>query len=213
MQNKKRFFHTLLLCTAVFLTCQAGVAATKTSVVVYKPSLTSLATAKPQAGDCWTNSIAASSRADAWRCMIDNTIYDPCFSTAKPDIVVCDADPANNKPGILVKSKTPLVKPKSVEKPALASAWMLKLADGSVCTPFTGTMPIIPEKDNVKAVQYGCSDSKQCDSKLGCENLTGLLADSIKPGATWMAKKIYYSSGKAIKILKIQDVKIIKVWQ
>ena len=58
---------------------------TATQVITYSPGPP---TGEPQAGRCWTNSLAVW-RDDAWRCIVGNEIYDPCFS--EDDSVICGA--------------------------------------------------------------------------------------------------------------------------
>src|ERR1700753_291044 len=59
-------------------------------------------------GNCWETSLAAP-RPDAWRCIVKDTIYDPCFSSASYDkYVLCDANPAGDTRGIKVVLTDPL---------------------------------------------------------------------------------------------------------
>jgi hypothetical protein len=67
-----------------------------TSVVTYEP-FTSTGGLKPSikvdqtlSGSCFTGS-EASARKDAWRCMVANDLYDPCFSdlSGTANFVVC----------------------------------------------------------------------------------------------------------------------------
>ena len=47
-----------------------------------------------ESGSCWTNSIAAPFRADAWRCTVGNSISDPCFQIAKStSTLLCNMNP------------------------------------------------------------------------------------------------------------------------
>lgn len=44
---------------------------------------------KSLTGYCWTGSLTAD-RDDAWRCLVGNGLYDPCFSSAAaPAVVLC----------------------------------------------------------------------------------------------------------------------------
>src|SRR5260370_28833106 len=91
-------------------------------------------------GFCWTSSIAAPARHDAYRCTVDNGIHDPCFILPpNHDRLVCDADPALKKNGFLLKLTKSLSKTSHLARSK--EPWLLKLADGSNCEAMTGTMP------------------------------------------------------------------------
>jgi len=66
-------------CTGATATPTSGDGAAgsvaKTEVIAYQPGEP---TGDPQEGECWTTSLILP-REDAWRCMIENSIYDPCF--------------------------------------------------------------------------------------------------------------------------------------
>ncbi len=110
-----------------------------TSIVFFVPKIPPGPT---RAGSCWTNSIAAP-RPGAWRCKIGNEIFDPCFvSPPNKGEVVCGANPATNKPGFVMKLTKPLPELGATARSGEASPWILELADGSICEPFTGTMPM-----------------------------------------------------------------------
>ncbi len=68
-----------------------------TQVTYYFPP--ALASSTPvEKGSCWTNSIAAPYRPDAWRCAIGNGIQDPCFQiAAKHEHLVCGMNPARSQ--------------------------------------------------------------------------------------------------------------------
>jgi hypothetical protein len=103
-------------------------------------------------GDCWVTSLAAP-RLDAWRCIVINTIYDPCFSSPSyKDYVICDASPTGDMRGIKVTLTKAL--PTSTASPADHQPWTLRLSNGVVCAFLTGATSII---DNQR-VNYGCTD-------------------------------------------------------
>lgn len=87
-------------------------------------------------GYCWTSSIA-STRSDAFRCMIGNSIMDPCFKLSAKT-VACPQNVAANT-GVIIKLTKPLpqANPKSAAKP-----WRFQLAGGSgiMCNAGTGTV-------------------------------------------------------------------------
>jgi hypothetical protein len=120
-----------------------------TQVIRYTPP--AQLPAKTESGHCWTSSIAAPYRPDAFRCMVGNEIHDPCFATAQKDRVVCDMNPASGEAGFVLKLTQALPAP---EPPPTANenwAWLIELADGSACFPFTGTNPLIKGKERTMA--------------------------------------------------------------
>src|SRR5579872_5912406 len=61
-----------------------------TSTYYYVPKHTSNTSPKLSTASCWASS--ASQREDAYRCIVKNSIYDPCFSYGdefKPGFVAC----------------------------------------------------------------------------------------------------------------------------
>ena len=149
-------------------------------------------------GDCEESSVAQPYRQDAWRCIVQDEIYDPCFTVAEKDLVFCPADPSKTN-SILIKLENPLPKP---FVPAITKnnwAWFLKLADGTYCSPFTGTLP--PLKDGVAS--YGCSG----------ESGKVLLGD-LNDGTVWTAKEaILVQSGQNWVVKSSQQIAIDTVWQ
>ena len=155
-----------------------------------------------KSGKCFTSSIAAPYRKDAWRCMIANTIYDPCFETKQNGFVFCQPNPVVSD-YILIKLTQ--VFPKA-SAPAAAKdnwAWFLTLKDGTQCYPFTGTRPFF-SKDQI--AYYACKsndDSKQIV----------LIGELIKD-VIWKANKaILTKTGTAWAISTLKQVDINSVWQ
>jgi hypothetical protein len=103
-------------------------------------------------GNCWETSLAAP-RPDAWRCIVTDTIYDPCFSSSSyKNYVICNTAPAGDMRGIKVLLTDSL--PVSTATSADHQPWTLRLSDGNICTFLTGATPII---DNQR-VNYGCTN-------------------------------------------------------
>jgi hypothetical protein len=87
-------------------------------------------------GYCWTGSIA-SLRSDAYRCMVGNSIHDPCF-TINAKSVACPTNVVANS-GVRISLNKPLPR---ANPNATPNAWMMTLAGGAKCNVGTGT--IIP---------------------------------------------------------------------
>lgn len=101
-------------------------------------------------GSCWTSSIA-STRSDAFRCMIGNSIMDPCFKLSAK-AVACPQNVAANT-GVIINLTKPLpqANPKSAAKP-----WRFQVAGGSgiICNSGTGTV--------IGNYPYYCSGNLVC---------------------------------------------------
>src|SRR5262245_44310658 len=190
------------LCTVVGIRCTEATAQ-NTEVTIFHPAVPS---GPKRSGECWTDSIAVA-RAGVWRCMVDNEIYDPCFSSPGLNgAVICGANPASKEPGFVLELTKPLPKPST---PGLIHPrpWLVQLSDGTVCEIQTGTIASVKRID----VPYGCSDSHQCTDS-GCPYMTGLTAKFAR-GKVWMAEKITYgSSDKGLKLLGRKRVAVTAVW-
>lgn len=128
-----------------------------TQIVAYAPPPQPSST-PVENGSCWTNSIAAPFRADAWRCTVGNSISDPCFQMPNStSSLLCNVNPtvANSTSTFILNLTSPL--PASQVPPGLPPsnwAWLVQLQDGTLCTPFTGTLPITATGD---AANYDCA--------------------------------------------------------
>jgi hypothetical protein len=208
MNRILRFVAVLLLLIASAIIVAADAASgplQKTEVSVYQPA--AVPQGPTQSGNCWTDSIAVA-RSGVWRCMVDNGIHDPCFSSrGLTDAVICDADPARNQAGFVLKLTKPLPKP-STDEPPDPRPWLVKLADGTICEIETGTTSMV----NGTVIPYDCSDSRPCNDS-GCPFMTG-LAEHFKRGKVWTATKITYSSSaKGMKQISRKRVGVGAVWK
>ena len=195
---------TVLILFSTQASAQTNV--TQTQVTFFTPSVPA---GEPRDGSCWTRSIAAD-RAGAWRCEIGNEIHDPCFQVPPlRNAVVCGADPAFGKTGFVMK----LTKPFPIEKAppaAWPSVWILQLADGSICEPFTGTRPAI----NDEPAQWSCIKPGVTPGPA-----TNSLVTKVKPGDVWTAERYAESDvtmGNPMterRRVKSQMVPIAKVWE
>jgi hypothetical protein len=149
--------------------------ATATSIINYMPPAPREGTAIV-AGSCWTNSIAAPYRDDAWRCTVGNEIHDPCFQIPGNTNLRCNVSPkdATDPSSIILSLTKPLPKPEGHLTPAAPydGAWLIELKGGIMCSPFTGTLPFSDKGD---IANYGCSDQRL---------IFGINAD----GKAWTAK-------------------------
>lgn len=107
-----------------------------------------------------------------------NMIVDPCFApTSGEGVVVCGANPATGEPGFALRLTKPL--PSDVVTPSsTAEPWLLRLQDGEVCSPFTGTVPVVGTEE----ARWSCT--------------RGLLT-AVDRGTTWTVKWYPASEGRS----------------
>jgi hypothetical protein len=98
MNLASKQFAAASVLTFMFLSAFGSVQPqTATAVIQYQPP-TNLPDSGRE-GYCWTGSIAAPYRTDAWRCTEGNAIHDPCFSLPNRNFVVCGANPVTGDNG------------------------------------------------------------------------------------------------------------------
>ncbi|HEV3310648.1 MAG TPA: hypothetical protein VG815_09035 [Chloroflexota bacterium] len=89
-------------------------------------------------GYCWTTS-DSTSRSDAFRCLVGNSLFDPCFSSPSGKKVACPGG-ANLTHVILIKLTRKLPHPQVGGKPR---SWQLQLSGGATCRFDTGATFIL----------------------------------------------------------------------
>lgn len=128
-----------------------------TRVIAYEASLP-INAAPAVRGSCWTNSIAAPYRMDAWRCAVGNGIQDPCFQiNGSTSTLLCNMNPGNPAAtsSFILSLTKPLLAPEVPAAPAPNNwAWLVKLGDGTLCSPFTGTRPFSVTGE---VAEYSCA--------------------------------------------------------
>lgn len=183
---------------------------TRTQLINFQPHVPKSNITKE--GECWSESVSTP-RPGAWRCSVGNSIYDPCFTAAQSDTVVCAANPITYEEGFILKLTKPLPVAETTSSIFLqvqaSEGWLLKLSDGSFCTKYTGTFPVI----NGLLIKYACSDSLTCLENGNCPYLTG-LTDYSQTDRALTAIKAYYSiaPNMAPILHKTNRVGISTVW-
>ncbi len=179
-----------------------------TTLIKYVPSQPS-ASIKVVNGSCWTNSIAAPFRADAWRCTVGNNISDPCFQIPNSANLLCNINPTvtNATSSFVLKLTKPLPKPQIPQGLAPKDwAWLIQLSDGTLCTPFTGTLPAIAGDHSAN---YSCAPGPLGDNLLIFDDL-----DTSRP--VWTADVGTLSQNGTSTLPTIatsQTVTIAGIWQ
>jgi len=137
----------------------------RTKIVTFKAA--AMKSTKTLRGNCWTSSIA-SRRSDAYRCMVGDSIHDPCFAI-NAKTVACPLDVAANT-GIRIALTDPL--PKSNGGNA-RNAWMMQLAGGATCNIGTGT--VIPD------YPFSCTGNMVCAAPSSSANAHVVFVQCGRP--------------------------------
>ncbi len=167
-----------------------------TAVVKFAPAVP----AEEREGSCLSNSFSVR-RADAWRCVADDQILDPCFTADDGQTVVCGAFPGTDSPGFRLKLTAAL--PAPVLPPGVAApAFMMRLADGTLCHSASGPALAL----NGKPVSFNCVG--------GSPSAQIAILGDLQPGTVWRAEKaILGQSDGGFTIQNAQMVEIRTVWQ
>ena len=175
-----------------------------TNVIIFTaPKSSSRSNEYPEkSGNCFASSISAPFRQDAFRCMVTNLIYDPCFTVAEKGFVYCQIG-IDKSTGFLIKLTNALPAASAPVTTQDNWAWYLKLKDGTECAPFTGTRPFFSQ---TQIAYYGCK------SKNNNEQVD-LIGDLVK-GDVWTAvEAVIVENGANYSVKSIQQVEIDTVWQ
>lgn len=159
-----------------------------------------------KSGNCWVNSIAQPYRQDAWRCMVESEIYDPCFITAEKGIVFCQMNPQKPE-SFLIELTAALPTPELPKNIQTNWAWFLALEDGTYCSPFTGTRPFFGNPPDVQVAYYGCNSEN--------ENERIVLMGDLTEGDVWTANKTILEKKDGVNwtIKSSEQAKAKTVWQ
>lgn len=192
--------------TSTDTTSGAPVAAA-TQVVAYVPPAPASST-PTQSGSCWTNSIAAPYRTDAWRCTVGNSIQDPCFEIPGSTNLLCGVNPAQSDATstFVLKLTQPLPAAEPIQGGIPSNwAWLVQLADGTLCSPFTGTRPFTA---GGQSANYGCAPGFLGNNIM----IFGDLNASTSP---WTAEvgTLSQSTSSLPTVQSQEQVPVAEVWQ
>jgi hypothetical protein len=180
---------------------------TPTAVVAYVPPQGTTST-PVEKGSCWTNSISAPYRADAWRCTVGNAISDPCFQIPNSKNLLCGVNPAvpDATSTFMLQLTSALPKPEVLPgTPPTDWAWLVQLSDGTLCSPFTGTRPFTATG---QAADYGCAPGS-----LGTD--VYIFDDFNTSNSVWLANvgTLSVPTSSLPTIENSKEVPIKTVWQ
>lgn len=145
-----------------------------TQVITYAPwagagTLASgISASASQSGSCFSTS-SATTAPNAYRCLVGNDLYDPCFAdaTSAAGEVACP-NPAHPDSVVVIKLTAALPAP-ATSAGSTIIPWLLVLANGQQCQTITGTGGTLGGKDEA----YGCPGG-------------GVYGLPDTSGATWM---------------------------
>ncbi len=188
----------------------APASATATQVVQYVAALPS-SSIPVKEGSCWTNSIAAPFRGDAWRCSVGNDVTDPCFQIPGAQKLLCNVNPTKpNETSTFVLQLTkplPASQPVQGTQPA-GSGWLMELQGGTLCTPYTGTLPFTA---NGEAASYACAPGP-LGSDVSIFNINASSSQWTADIGTIARAPANSTSGLPV-IVSSSTVPIMEVWQ
>ena len=193
----------IILCIPVTSQAVSSKKITKTKIITFIPPIPS----EKREGSCWTNSNIIQ-RSDAWRCMIGNEIFDPCYTAQDKTTIVCDSKPDIAKPSGFVLKLTKPLPASDLPIGSSSSASMVELEDGTICEAISGASGAT---DGVRTerISYSC--------RMSSKNFV-IFRDLI-PGKVWIAEKGILVEQKTnddlppMLVKDIQKVKIRNVWQ
>ena len=175
----------------------------RSKIIIFEPS--EVLPEQTKKGNCWTNSIAQPYRKDAWRCMVNNEIYDPCFETLTENIIFCQINPLIPS-AFLIELEKPLPEPSIPSEIPNNWAWFVKLKDGAYCSPFTGTRPIFEIEGSMQAAYYGCILNNK-------EEQIVLLGD-LENNNVWTAKKAIIAKEDEKWVVKsVENIQVDVIWK
>lgn len=170
-----------------------------TEVVEYVP--TGVPTTQ-RSGSCWGPSIAAA-RKNAYRCMADDEILDPCFAgDTASTAVICKPNPTTADAGMQVNLTAPLPTFTTEPEPENTPGWLVELSNGTACMPATGAMGKV---DNHLITHYcvGGDDAEQT-----------VLLDDLMRGEPWTATHaIILTVNAELQLKSTEVVAVRRVWQ
>ncbi len=184
----------------------AGSQPAPTQVLAYAPPVLASGP-KIESGSCWTGSIAAPYRKDAWRCAVGDGISDPCFQIPNNTNLICGVDPQDPSSAFILQPTKPLPAPNAIEGPVPTNwGWLVELQGGTLCSPFTGTRPFAAGGESAN---YSCAPGT-----LG--NDVMIFGDLNASSSVWTAKVGTLSTSTKVfppKLENAQVVNVVAVWQ
>ncbi|MEO1783951.1 hypothetical protein V4762_02615 [Thermodesulfobium sp. 4217-1] len=148
----------------------------KTVIINYESLDAFPESSKILSGFCWISSVADDHNKMAFRCMSENQILDPCFTTAFKGVMACDINPFN-KNIVLLKLNKSLdgIKLNAPKEEDNEWGFLLQLDNNVSCSMLTGTRLV----SNGTVYPYGCwYTGKQSQDAYSDKYLNGRFLDT-----------------------------------
>lgn len=205
METDKKRICSIILVSLFILSGCAGIQRPGdiTSVKeVYETQIIDFKPGVPEAikpGLCWTRSNIPFARKDAWRCMSENKVMDPCFVANDGETIICGANPAQGKIGFKLDLTAPLPEATYELGPGTPNlTWMFETADGTL---FQFAPGIAGSIEGLR-INY-VSEKKSI-----------VIVGDLQPGKVWQAQKVILKrSKKAIAVQETELVEIRRLWR
>ena len=150
-------------------------------------------------GLCWTRSNIPFARKDAWRCVSENKVMDPCFVANDAETIICGANPAKGEAGFKIDLTSPL--PEITHELGTGTPnliWMFETADGVLYQYATGAA------DRVEGQRINYISEKKSVVIIG----------DLQPGKVWQAQKVTLKRSKDADVIqKAEMVSIRRLWR
>lgn len=171
-----------------------GTPVATTEVIEFQPEVPE----EEQEGSCFASSLTVV-REGAYRCMVDSSILDPCFTAEDGETIICGADPITDEPGFQLALTEALPTPEPpVSTEGAAQAWIVRFADGVYCGFATGATGAVGEE----RINYLCSDESV------------IIGDLDTSGDVWMADRaMVESTNGAFTATERETLPIETVWR
>jgi hypothetical protein len=146
----------LLAAVAGVMTMPAAATAhsrtTATIFQAFAPDGAPTLNTRPKSGSCWTGALTIA-RSDAWRCLVGNYIYDPCFSSSQAQgVVICPNLQVNGGVEIHLTKRLPRGMGNTGTPSLNDQPWNIQLTNGHHCMLSSGATNVV----HGKRLNYFC---------------------------------------------------------
>lgn len=146
MSRQVRRLLLLMAATALVAVPASAVAHTTTTATIFRafhPDGTPTLQAHTKSGSCFTGSLTID-RRDAWRCIVGNFLYDPCFSSAHaPGKVLCPDAQLNRAVEIKLTKGLPRAMANTRAPSLRDQPWNIQLTSGRHCELSNGATIVV----------------------------------------------------------------------
>ena len=178
---------------------------TKTDIINYTPTNISSET-KKESGYCFASSASDPQNVNAFRCMVQNNVLDPCFLIPSSTNLLCNVDfqNPNQTSSFILQNIKPLPKFKTVSSTNILGTGIL-LADGTYCSSFTDTLPFSSTSNGYKAY-YSCISNDLNEEYIFNEINTSTPIWEAIVGSLSKSTSTYPPLAQNLKLIQVKTV-------